>query len=360
MSNQGSQKAITRQEISIKDRIRRAALTQAITLGVKRLIVVLTPGYDWRKGGIISIAAIYQQIASVRDLHRARVALCAVPGEPLLTKYTWFENSNYILDLESVLDGCRRLEYFQLHIPAYAVNQVSSWLDSASGARLRSVPEVHFNVLLQNIDVIQGQSMSGLFPFGKVTCTTAHEAYTNAVNREALGVPLHRLGVYEGPENYSPAAYQDKEPILVVSPDEHPLKTQVLEQIARINPGLKIEVVHNISYEDYRKLIDRAKWSLTFGEGLDGYFAELAWTGGVPFTVFNARFFTPAFARLQTLYPSWEILLEKMPFDLQRLDEPTGYCRCWRETYDLLKGLYGTERFRENLRAFYRGEYTFP
>jgi hypothetical protein len=49
-----------------------------------------------------------------------------------------------------------------------------------------------------------------------------------------------------------------------------------------------------------------------------------------------------------------------MPADLQRLDEPIAYDRCWRQAYDLLTSLYSTERFRENLRAFYRGEYTFP
>jgi hypothetical protein len=29
-----------------------------------------------------------------------------------------------------------------------------------------------------------------------------------------------------------------------------------------------------------------------------------------------------------------------------------------RQAYDLLSGLYSTDRFRENLRRFYRGEYT--
>jgi hypothetical protein len=345
---------------SITDRIRRAVLTRLITFGTKRLIVVLTPGYDWRKGGIISIAAIYREIAAARDLHRARVALCAVPGEPLLRKYTWFRNHNYILDLEAVLESCGPLEYFQLHIPEYAVNEVSSWLNSASATRLRRIPEVHFNILLQNIDVIQGQPMSGLMPFGKVTCTAAHEAYTNAATRESLGVTLHRLGVCTGPEDHYRTAREDKEPLLIVSHDEHPLKTRVLQHLAQKNPALKIQVIQNVRYEDYKRLIACARWSLTFGEGLDSYFAELAWSGGVPFAVFNQRFFTPAFAKLQTVYPSWDILLEKMPLDLQRLDEPISYGRCWRETYDLLNSLYGKARFRENLRAFYRGEYTFP
>ena len=76
--------------------------------------------------------------------------------------------------------------------------------------------------------------------------------------------------------------------------------------------------------------------------------------------MFNDRYFTPAFAELETIYPSWAALIERMPFDLQRLDEPVAYNRCWRQAYDLLSDLYSVDRFRQNLRMFYRGEYTFP
>ncbi len=211
-----------------------------------------------------------------------------------------------------------------------------------------------------NIDNIQGKNVSGLKRFGKVTCTTAHEAYTNSTTREAMGVPLHRLSVCIGPEYYSLSGYQEKEDLLIVSPDWHPLKEKVLHQIAQAYPDLTIKVIENLSYGDYRKLVRRAKWSLTFGEGLDGYFIEPVFSGGVSFAVFNDRFFTPPFSNLETLYHSWEVLMEKMTADMKRLDEPVAYSRCWRQTYDLVSSLYGTEQFRENLRMFYRGEYTFP
>src|SRR5262249_43203974 len=103
-----------------------------------------------------------------------------------------------------------------------------------------------------------------------------------------------------------------------------------------------------------------AKWSLTFGEGLDAYFAEPIWSGGVSFAVFNERFFTPEFAALDTVYPSWDALLSNIVSDLNRLDDPVSYRACSRRAYDLLGTLYDLERSREGLRAFYRGEYTFP
>jgi hypothetical protein len=345
---------------SITDRARRAVLTRAVSFRTKRLIVFLTPGFELRTGGVLSIGAIYGESIALRRIHRARVALCVVPGDPPLFKYTWFQNRNYILDLESVLNRCKKLDYLMLQIPDYAVNRVLDWRASASGMLVGNVREVHFNVLLQNIDQIEGQNVAALKRFGKVTCTAAHEAYTNLATREALGVPLHRLGVCIGPELYSRSSYQEKEPLLIVSHDEHPLKQQVLERIAEDCPELKIEVIQNLRYEDYRKLIRRAKWSLTFGEGLDAYFLEVVWSGGVPFAVFNERFFTPAFAELETVYSSWEILTQSIAADLKRLDEPEAHTRSWRKAYELLSVLYCTERFRRNLRLFYRGEYTFP
>jgi hypothetical protein len=220
--------------------------------------------------------------------------------------------------------------------------------------------ELHLNVLVQNIDSLQGQDVAELNRFGKVTCTTAHDAYSNPATREALGVPMHKLGVLSGSELYSQSGYQDKESLLIVSHDDHPLKEQVLLKIAQSLPDLKIQVIRDLSYEDYLRLIRRAKWSLTFGEGLDGYFTQPIFSGGISFAVYNDRFFTPAFAKLETVYPSWESLMNRITEDLRRLDEPLAYNRCWREAYDLLSNLHRTEHFRENLRTFYRGEYTFP
>jgi hypothetical protein len=137
-------------------------------------------------------------------------------------------------------------------------------------------------------------------------------------------------------------------------------RTRILFPFAQACPDLIIKTIENLSYADYRELARRAKWSLTFGEGLDGYFIEPVFSGGVSFAVFNDRFFTPAFSNLETLYQSWEVLMEKMTADMKRLDEPAAYNRCWRQTYDLLSSLYSTETFRENLRRFYRGDYTFP
>ncbi|MEY2518429.1 MAG: hypothetical protein QOF24_188 [Verrucomicrobiota bacterium] len=345
----------------LEHRLKRAALTGELTLGAKRLIIFLTPGFEKRAGGVLDISSMKRETRALYQLHRARVALCAVPGDdPDFFKYTWFENSDYLLDLETVLKSCERLDYLQLHIPDYAVNRLLDWLGAFERTLLRNIREIHLNVLLFNIDNIQGQNVKGLLSFGKATCATAHEAYTNLATREAQGVPLHRLGCLWGPEFFARSSYQEKEPLLIVSHDEHPLKGEVLHKIARAFPELTIQIIEDLHYDDYRKLIRRAKWGLTFGEGLDSYFGDPILSGGVAFAVFNDRYFTPEYAKLENVYPSWEALMDNLITDLHRLDEPVAYNHCCQQAYDLMAAYSGGDRFRENLRLFYLGEYTFP
>lgn len=338
----------------------RNVLTRVSTIGAKRLIVFLTPGYEARNGGVMVIASYYRESIALRDIHHARVILCRAPSDPPFLKYSWFENHNYILDLEAVLKRCSALDYLLIHIPAVQVDRMVEWLSSASSTLLGRIRELHLNILVMNIDNIRGKNIAGLKRFGRVTSIAAHESYTNLATREWLDAPLHRLSICCGPEFYSLSGYHEKEPLLIVSPDQHPLREKVLDTIARAHPDLKIQVIRDISYEEYRKLANRAKWALTFGEGLDFYFAETVFSGGVSFAVFNDRYFTPEFSKLDTIYASWDTLLEKMPADLARLDEPEAYHRSWRQPYDLICGLYNVEQFRKNLRLFYRQEYTFP
>jgi hypothetical protein len=343
---------------TIKFHIPRAFHTRKLPVETRRLIVFLTPGYELRSGGVMAITAMYQETLALRSLHNAEVVLCTVPGDPPFLKYGWFENSNYILDLESVLKHCGQLDYLLLHIPDYRVNRVLEWL-SDFGQLLQNISEVHLNVLLFNVDLIEGQDVKGLARFGKATCTTAHEAYSNLATREKVGVATHSLLICKGAEYYSPASYHEKEQLLVVSPDAHPFKERVLQKIAQGLPQLSIQVIQGLSYDEYVRTIRRAKWALTFGEGLDGFFVEPVFSGAVSFAVFNQRFFTPRFAELENVYPSWEALLDRIAEDIRRWDEPAAYSQHWQQTYELVSEHLDTNRFRENLRSFYRGEYTF-
>ena len=208
--------------------------------------------------------------------------------------------------------------------------------------------------------LLYGKNVDRLASFGTLTCSTAHEAYSTQQTRDRFAVPLHRMSVYISPEQYRRTGYEAKENILVVSQDAHPLREEVLRRIKARHPHLRVQVVKDLTYTAYKRLISRAKWTLTFGEGLDGYFIEPIFSGGIAFTVFNERFFTPEFESVKVIYHSWEELMSRLPGDIDKLDNPVEYTTAWKQPYELLCQTYNSEIYRKNLRRFYRGEYSYP
>jgi hypothetical protein len=147
---------------------------------------------------------------------------------------------------------------------------------------------------------------------------------------------------------------------MVLSPDQHPLRNRVIDTVKKGLPSLELITVENMPYESYRSLIAKAKWSLTFGEGLDGYFAETAWTGGIPFAVYNDRFFMPQFRELATVYDTWDELQTWIVGDILKLDHDELYHGAGEPIRQALNELYSCEKYRENIRLFYNEEYNFP
>jgi hypothetical protein len=338
----------------------QAAWTLALPRREARLVVFLVPGHNWRSGGVLSIVGLFHETLGLRSLHGAGAVLCTIPGDPPLARYTWFRNRERLLRLPAVLRRCDRLESVLVHIPEYAVDRVAAWLRSDEAAPLLRIRSRQFNVLIQNIDQVREQDIRGLGAFGEVTCTAGHRSYANAETRRRLGVPLHWLSVSNDPSRYARVDYAQKEPLMVVSPDPHPDRERILDRIRAGCPGLAVRTIQDLSYEAYRRLIGRAKWSLTFGEGLDNYFAEPVFCGGVSFAVYNPRFFTPEFAGLPPVYPSWADLERNIVGDLRAFDNPGRYREIAGREHALVAGIYSDERFRDNLRRFHRREYTLP
>lgn len=318
----------------------------------------LSPGYQLRNGGILSIASLYEESKKLTALHGATVVLCTIPGDPALLKYDWFPNDNYLLGPDAVLSRCQALKFLMIHVPEYKVNCVADWLESKGRRHIAS--EVRINILLQNIDQIEHQNVDRLARLGETTCSTAHEAYSTRATRERLGIPLHRMSVYISPEQYQRTGYEAKDDLLIVSPDPHPFKQDVLARIRSHHPALRIQVIEKLSYTAYKEVASRAKWALTFGEGLDNYFAEPIFSGSLAFAVFNPRFFTPDFQEFEVIYNSWEDVLRLLPSHIARLDEPAAYASAWDPPYQLLSRLYNNDVYRRNLRRFYCSDYTFP
>ncbi len=327
----------------------------------EKLIVILTPGNDTVTGGILSIASIFAETMKLKGLHQSEVLMCTVPGDPLLLNYTKFKNDNHLFEFSGILNHFTNLNEIMIHIPEYCIKQFLRNLSSEDCQNLKKIKTIRINVMLQNIKLLSDFKLpASLKEFGLVTCTTAHEQYSSLEIRTSLGVPLHKLSVYLSPEQYSCSKFIERSDLMIVSPDTNPRKSDILGLISKEFPSMQIQIIQNLTYDEFKTAISHAKWALTFGEGLDGYFVETIFSGGIGFAVYNSDFFTQNFKSLQTVYESYDALAKRICSDICELNRENEYSEYQSKQFALCAKYYNYGDYILNLKLFYEGKYTYP
>lgn len=332
----------------------------------EKLIVFIVPGGDPSTGkdkitgGTISIVSLCEETAAMKDIHGAQTIMCTINGDYLLLRHTMFENETRVYRFEQLADYFQQLQSVIFHIPEYLVSHFRATLNKKDTQWMGRMKQVHINVMNQNIRLMPEPAELNLLKdfASSMTITTAHQKYCTAEYRNLFGIPIHKFSVWISPEQYQFRQWQEKKNLLVVSPDAHPMKEEILQLIKSIS-GLEVRIIQNLTYKAYKELIAEAKWSLTFGEGLDGYLIEPVFSGAVGFAIYNEQFFTPDFKSFETLYDSAEEMRQKIVSDIQAMDNPVLFQGYQQKQFDLCAKYYSKEQYRKNIAAFYRKEYTY-
>src|SRR6516164_3945717 len=325
----------------------------------RKLVWFLVPSWDVCGGGLLSISYFHAETQVLLGGPGVAVVASTYPNAPTLKKYTAFPNSMDIFSFTEVITHFKSVHHAILHIPEYFCKDFPSQLSPTERLYLDTIPRLQVNIMLQNVDQCKPDDIEPLRTLtDEITCTTAHDRYSTQEQSTRFGIPLHKLSVFV--DGYEQRRWAEKQDIMVLSPDQHPLRNRVIDTVKKGLPSLELITVENMPYESYRSLIAKAKWSLTFGEGLDGYFAEMAWTGGIPFAVYNDRFFMPQFRELATVYDTWDELQTWIVGDILRLDHKEVYDAAGEPIRRVLNELYSCEKYHENIRLFYNEQYSFP
>lgn len=318
-----------------------------------KLIVFLVPGYDRVNGGILSIISLAEETEKLKHHHKADVFVCTMPGDPPLNRFTKFMNSTQIVDLQMLLSRINGGGSLLIHIPEIFIERFSKEIQQLTTA----YPQLawHFNILLQNIDLIPDKSsVDYLAGYGKTTCTTAHQAYSNKETEKLIGCPVHHFSVWVSPEKYIRKGYSEKDNLVVVSPDKHPRRREILDSLKGRMNGYEFKVIKNMTYEEYKRVIASAKFSLTFGEGLDGYLVEPVFSGGIGGAVYNDRFFTGDLRTMPFIYQSWDELVAQFPEDVKSSDNPDRYPQIHLKQFETFASHYSHEKYTRNLIDYYK------
>lgn len=125
-------------------------------------------------------------------------------------------------------------------------------------------------------------------------------------------------------------------------------------------PQLEIQVIQDMPFDKYISLEKEAKWSLTFGEGMDAYFIGIFLRGGIGFSVYNHFFFTADHQGFQTVYPSYDALQKRIVDDIKCLNSKEKMEAYNSKVRPVLDHTWGPEKTRKALESFYRGDLTLP
>jgi hypothetical protein len=330
------------------------------------VVVYIVDGGDWItgkeriSGGLLSIASMFEEVKKLPELSSCQFLMATLDSCPLILRHTEFENDITVFRLSQVFSFFGQLRHLIINVPEMLVPSLPAELKPAR-RRLNAIKKLHVNILNQNNQKMSGpesvDALKQIVP--QVTMTIAHKSSCNEAMARKYRIPIHYLSTRCSPEFYRRPAFADKVNLLTASHDQHPMKAAVLEELQRRLPDLQVQVIRNLTYSQYKATIEKAKWCITFGEGLDWYFMETVFSGGISFAVFNDEFFPQEYKALPTLFDSYEQMRRDLPALLVRLNHPSAYNECHTTLFNFLKKHHRYDEYVEKIRSFYRGDYDF-
>lgn len=337
----------------------------------KSLIVYLIPPEKRIDGGVKSI---YNMCSVTRKLLKSDdcdVLLVTYPS--ILSHYhnDLFPNSEVVFRFSQLRKNYPELDSLVINIEHY-VKYFGISLSKKDIKYLQSIPNLQINAMNQNsICYPKPQQLQYLYSLTpNITQTTAFARDTTQERANLYNMPVHLFGAMDNPYEYHLKTYSEKKNIIVLSPDSCPfmgvkgpamvrmIRSILSEQL----PDYQQIVVSNMKYADYLTLISDAKYTITFGEGYDGYFVQPHLSGSLSFTVYNDMFFPHSeWCKFPNVFPSYEKMAEEIVDLIHHFDShPNEYAELNKKICDEYSvGRFTPEIFSENLLRYYRGEYDY-
>lgn len=332
----------------------------------ERLIIFIVPGADRYtgketiSGGVISLVSLCEETEKLKNIHGSDTLMCTFPRDFLLFKHVNFENSVDVYRFEQIVGYFTKVKSILIHLPDDLAQPFEGRLFQAELKWLKAIPKIQINIV--NANILLMPPINVLKELAKlparITMTAAHSRYCTPYFRNLYGVPLHKFSTWVSPEQYIFRPYAEKENIIVISPDENPERDKILEVLGR-RKDLNVITLRGMSHDQFKETISRAKWTLTFGEGLDGYLVEPIFSGAIGFAVFNEDFFTEDFRALNGIYSSYETMADRLLDDIRDWDSEAQYATVQKRQFDTCAKHYNFDEYKSNIRKFYEGDYTF-
>lgn len=319
-------------------------------------------------GGMLSCDRFVAESRDIlRDDPAHHVVVSGVPLGQAAVTWSRFQASAPQVEfgfLVSVTDPAR----VRLMLPECFVIDFVRTLSESERGWLLSRAHLEIVVMNQNEELMPNpedlrSALSGLTE--SVVISTAHARYNTALNAARYRYPHKQLTPIL--PTMRRLELKDKEKVILVSPDQiadpstRLKRDEVVAHLQSSLPDFNFVTIFDTNLEDYLDLASKAMFSVTFGEGMDGYFIEPVLAGGNSFAVYNDVFFPKSFLSVDGVFGSWDDLMNDVPFMVRTLCEsPDLYAAQSDVSAKLIGEIYTRERSRQDLSALLRGEIDHP
>ena len=330
----------------------------------KKLILFLIPSPDESmiNGGIMSIFSLCEESRRIND-----DAFCIISTPPHC-KYTYAKNDKFlnnenIYRFSQVLDNAKNLDEMILHIHDHYADDFYNDLTKKDIKFLKSIKKLHINIMNQNIDFMpEPEKLKDLYNLtNNITQTVAHDRYATQEVCNKWQIPTHLFSVNCDMSKYKAYSFDEKEKIVVLSPDFNENKGKIVEKLKRELPDWKLITVNNMTFTEYMDLISRAFFTITFGEGFDGYFLQPPIVESIGFAVYNNEFFpSENWLKFDNVFKSYDEMHENIVGIIKQLQsDRESYLSLSKQVKTEHDKLYSYEKFHSNLKRFYDKEFDY-
>ena len=330
-------------------------------LEARKLVVFVVPEHDAMSGGIYSFFSIAAHVRRTRAQHGYDVLVMTRPNPEGLTyiRNSAFTNSETVLRLEQIR-LFSEVSDLQLHIPEYATVDFVHNLSHRTLQYLLSRNRVHINILNQNTRLMPRPS--AFHDLRRISDTigqsVSHHAFFGQDFADHYGLPTLLLPAYTDLTPYPASPAEQKENLIIHSADDAPYKCAVLEQLSKLD-DYKLIKIENMTFDQFMDLATRCRFSVSFGEGFDGYVAQPMYQGGIGLALYNEEFFPDeSYSELENFFGTEEEMIAQIVPTIRRLEADLDrYKALNRMMRTKWEGLYSYDDYVARIGKLIRKEY---
>lgn len=304
----------SRESVAIQNRYNLTPIQEA-----DKLLVFLVPGIIKISGGIMTIFQLCKISRSVKP--DALTLIATFPGYSTYAKNNTFDNNEQIFRFEQIISHINNIQELVLHIPEYYVERFYTNLSKKEKGILSTITNFRINILNQNINFMPDHSkIINLYKLtSNVTQSSGFLRYTTQEVCDRFHLPLYYIPSFLDLDDCIKKSFDNKEKLILYSPDFHPMKNKILSTIQDNLIGFKLKEIKNLTYNEFLEVVSDAMFCITFGEGFDGYYIQPYYAKSIGITVYNDTFFPKSeIQNFPFVYDDYNTLAENIVNDIDK------------------------------------------